>query len=58
MLKSKINRTQLAAAVASLSVLFGLELDADQQVAVVVAIQLAANVATFVFRTWFTKPGA
>lgn len=52
---SKINWTQVVAAAASVTVVFGLDIPLETQVAIVTGIQLATNFATLVFRTFMTK---
>ena len=54
---SKINWTQIVGIVVTGAAYFGLNLPADQLVAVIVGIQSAVGVATIIFRTFFTaKP--
>lgn len=52
---SKINWTQFAGPLASVAVIFGLNITGDQIVAVVVGFQALQSVLTWVLRTWFTK---
>lgn len=52
---SKISWIQFAGPVASVLAVFGLQLSADQIVALVVAIQAVQSIATWVIRTWFTR---
>lgn len=54
--KSKINWTQAVSFIASMLVIFGINLPPETQVAVVALIQAAQSVATWIFRTWFTAP--
>ena len=54
-LASKINWTQVVAAVAILGSLFGFELDAQTQLAIVSVIAVGTQVATIIMRTYFTK---
>jgi hypothetical protein len=51
---SKINWTQILAALASLGVIFGVDIPVEQQLAIVGGIQAAQSVLTVVFRTFFT----
>lgn len=54
---SKINWTQVVGAVAMLASIFGLDVPADQQVAIVGGIGVATQVLTVILRTFFTaKP--
>lgn len=54
---SKVNWTQVVAVIASILVIFGIDLPVDQQLSIVAAIQAVQAVATIIFRTWFTaKP--
>ena len=52
---SKINWTQGLALLASVLVVFGIELPVDVQLAIVAVIQGVQSVITWVIRTWFTK---
>lgn len=52
---SKINWTQLIAVMASVLVLFGISIPAETQLQIVVGIQAAQAIATWIIRTWFTK---
>ena len=52
---SKINWTQGLTLLASVLVVFGIELPTDIQLAFVAVIQGAQSVVTWVMRTWFTK---
>jgi hypothetical protein len=55
---SKINWTQAVASIAMVLALVtgnAISLTADQQGAVVVVIGVIGNIATFIFKTWFTK---
>lgn len=52
---SKINWTQAVAMLATVGVLFGLDIPADQQAKVVATIQAVSGLATVVLRTWFTS---
>jgi hypothetical protein len=55
---SKINWTQAVASIAMVLALVtgnSISLTADQQGAVVVVIGVIGNIATFIFKTWFTK---
>ena len=51
---SKVNWTQVVAAAAAMLVLFGIEMDAETQAAIVGGIVAAQGVVTAIFRTWFT----
>lgn len=51
---SKINWTQAISIIATIVAMFGIDLDAETQAAVVSTIAGATTVLTFVFRTWFT----
>lgn len=51
---SKVNWTQVVAMAATLGVLFGLELPAEQQAKIVATIQAVSGFATVILRTWFT----
>lgn len=54
---SKINWTQALGVVASVLVVFGINIPPETQVAAIAGIQGVQAVATWVFRTWFTaKP--
>lgn len=53
--ESKINWTQIAGIVASVAAYFGLNLDANQLVEVILGIQAAVAVLTVIFKTFFTK---
>jgi hypothetical protein len=52
---SKINWTQAVAILASVLVVWGIDLDAKTQLAIVSMIQGAQSVATWAFRTWFNR---
>jgi hypothetical protein len=52
---SKINWTQAVAMLASVLVVWGIDLDAQTQVAIVATIQGAQSVVTWAFRTWFNR---
>lgn len=52
---SKINWTQAIAFLASILVIFGVDLPPETQVATVAAIQGIQSVVTWVLRTFFTK---
>lgn len=54
---STINWTQAIGVVASILVIFGINLDAQTQVALVAAIQSVAAVVTWALKT-FSKPSA
>jgi hypothetical protein len=51
---SKINWTQIVGMAAMLLTVFGIEMDADTQVAAIAGIQGITSVVTWVLRTWFT----
>lgn len=51
---SKVNWTQAVAFVASMLVIFGIDLDATTQVAIVGTIQGLQAALTWVIKTWFT----
>jgi len=51
---SKVNWTQVVAMVATIGVLFGLNLPADEQAKIVATIQGVSGLATIILRTWFT----
>jgi len=51
---SKINWTQVVSFAASIAAVKGINLDADTQVYVVMAIQGIQGVVTWVLKTWFT----
>jgi hypothetical protein len=51
---SKINWTQLIAAVAMLLTMFGLDITPEHQAAAVVVIGLISQFATVIWKTWFT----
>lgn len=51
---SAINWTQIIAIIASVLVLFGINIPLDTQLAFVALIQAAQSVLTFVLRTWFS----
>lgn len=52
---SKINWTQVIGVVAMLGAMFGLDLDAQTQAAIVAGIVAVQGVATVIFKTWFTS---
>lgn len=52
---SKVNWTQVVAMAATLGVLFGFHLPAEEQAKVVATIQGVAGLATIILRTWFTS---
>jgi uncharacterized membrane protein len=52
---SKINWTQLVSVAASLLVVFGLSIPAEQQAEIVALIQAIQGLATWIMRTWFTS---
>lgn len=52
---SKINWTQALALLASVLVVFGIDLDPQTQIAIVAGIQGAQSALTWVLRTFFTK---
>lgn len=51
---SKINWVQILAALASVGVIFGIDIPASEQLAIVGGIQAAQSVLTVVFRTFYT----
>lgn len=51
---SKINWTQIVSFIAMVAALFGLDISAELQAALVTAIGAVAAVVTIVWRTWFT----
>lgn len=51
---SKINWTQALGVLASVFVVFGIDVPPETQVAAVTGIQGTQAVLTWVFRTWFT----
>lgn len=51
---SKVNWTQVVAMAATLGVLFGFNLPAEDQAKIVATIQAVAGLATIILRTWFT----
>lgn len=54
---SKINWTQIVGGVAMLAAVFGFDIPAEQQVAIVAGIAGAVQVVTIILRTFFTaKP--
>lgn len=55
---SKINWTQVVSVIAMIGAIFGLDLPAETQTAVVAAIVAIQGVLTIIFRTWFTAPAA
>lgn len=54
-LLSKVNWTQFASIGATLLAWIGLDLSAEQLVAVITGIQAVQSIATVIFKTWFTK---
>lgn len=52
---SKINWAQIVSMVAMLAAFFGFDLPADVQAELVAFITVAVNLATMIFRTWFTN---
>jgi hypothetical protein len=52
---SKINWVQFAGPACSLLAAFGLNLKADELVGLVVAVQTAQSIVTWIIRTWFTR---
>ena len=52
--KSKIEWVQIIGAVAVLASMFGFDLDAKEQAAIVTVIALGSQVVTWVMRRWFT----
>lgn len=54
-LSSKINWTQLVATAAMVGAMFGLNLDAETQAAIVGFIVAGQALLTIIFRTWFTS---
>lgn len=52
---SKINWTQVIAAVAMLGTVFGLEISTEAQLSIVTGIGLVSQFLTVVFRSWFTQ---
>lgn len=52
---SKINWTQAVAIAASGAVLLGVDVDAQTQASIVMAIQGAQGIVTWVLRTWFNR---
>lgn len=52
---SRINWTQAIAMLASVGVVFGLDLSAEEQAKIVATIQAVSSLATIVLRTWFTE---
>jgi len=51
---SKVNWTQAVAMIATLGVLFGLNVSPEEQAKIVATIQGVAGLATIILRTWFT----
>jgi uncharacterized protein (DUF697 family) len=51
---SKVNWTQIIAMVASLGVVFGLNISPEDQAKIVATIQALSGFATIILRTWFT----
>ena len=52
---SKINWTQIVSFIAMVAALFGLDIPAELQAALVTAIGAVAAVVTIVWRNWFTS---
>lgn len=52
---SKINWTQAVGVLASILVVFGVDLPADTQLSIVAGIQGAQAAVTWILRTFFTK---
>lgn len=52
---SKINWAQAIGVLASIAVIFGIDVPEDVKVGLVAAINGAMGVITWVMRTWFTK---
>ncbi len=52
---SKINWTAAVGVAASIGVIFGIDLDAQTQLAIVGMIQGAQSLATWIFRTFFNR---
>jgi hypothetical protein len=52
---SKINWTQAVSVLASVLIMFGVNLDAETQAHLVIAINLVSSAVTWVLRTWFTE---
>ncbi len=52
---SKINWTQFASIAATLLAWVGLDLTAEQLVAVITGIQAVQSIGTIILKTWFTK---
>lgn len=51
---SKINWTQAVAVIASVLVLFGIDVPPEAQAQIVVAITSVSGIVTWVLKTWFT----
>lgn len=51
---SKVNWTQAIAMLASVGVIFGLNLSPEEQAKIVATIQGVSGLATIILRTWFT----
>lgn len=51
---SKVNWTQAIAMIASIGVIFGLNLSPEEQAKIVATIQGVSGLATIILRTWFT----
>jgi uncharacterized membrane protein len=51
---SKINWVAILSAVASVGVIFGIDIPVEQQLSIVAGIQAVQSVATVVFRTFMT----
>jgi hypothetical protein len=52
---SKVNWTQAVALLAAWLGAKGISLDAETQVQIVLGVQAAQSVVTWIFRTWFNK---
>jgi hypothetical protein len=52
---SKINWTQIVAMIAMIGTVFGIDVPEDVRVQLLAAIGGIQGVATWIFRTWFTK---
>lgn len=54
---SKINLTQVIGAVCSVVAIWGVDIPAEQQAAIVTGIIAAQSALTVIWRTFFTEPG-
>jgi hypothetical protein len=52
---SKINWTQAIGVLASVGVIFGVEITPETQVQILGGIQVVQAAVTYILRTWFTK---